>query len=386
VSRYQVEEDSTVVEEPDLGPPELQSLDLDVFLSEEPPAPRWQWVGYYARGDVVLVAGDAGTGKSMLCLSNAAQAALGGGEQLAEEIAGGRALFVDLENPDDVVHARLHAFGITGNVEGLDYVWRPLGFDLLGDGGIENLRSKIVATGAEAVYIDSLRRAVPGLDENDSRMVGLLLSMLRDLARELDVTIVVIHHARKPTGDAKLTALAAARGSGDLTASVDSYLYFRRLAGGLIQVEHGKARRGREHAKEHFRVVDDEGAPRIERVDVTVRKPGTAERLRELRAAEPNITQAEAAIALGLGERTVPGVLAPGGAAEPARGAGRVSWPDGPRFVVADSAGSPALVLDRAWCFRVVARFASSRYGSAEAARQKAAPLALELNKQEQDE
>jgi hypothetical protein len=103
-------------------------------------------------------------------------------------------------------------------------------------------------------------------------MVGLLLSMLRDLARELDVTIVVIHHPRKPSGDARLTALQAARGSGDLTASVDSYLYFRKLAGG---VEH-------EHVKRT-----------------------TAERLPELREAEPNITQPEAAKALGVSERTV---------------------------------------------------------------------------------
>jgi hypothetical protein len=126
--------------------------------------------------------------------------------------------------------------------------------------------------------------------------------MLRDLARELDVTIVVIHHPRKPSGDARLTALQAARGSGDLTASVDSYLYFRKLAGGLIKVEHGKARRA-EHAPEHYRIVEnDDGGPKVEHEHV---KRTTAERLPELREAEPNITQAEAAKALGVSERTV---------------------------------------------------------------------------------
>jgi KaiC/GvpD/RAD55 family RecA-like ATPase len=281
----------------------LPSLDLDTFLKETPAEPDWQWDHYHARGDVVLVVGDPGVGKSMICLSNAAQAALGGGEQLGEKISQARVLFVDLESPEDVVHTRLHAFGITESVDGFDYVWRPLGFDLLADGGIEKLRGKVLATGCEIVYLDSMRRAAPGLEENDSRMVGLLLSMLRDLARELKVTIVVIHHPRKPVGDARLSALQAARGSGDLTASVDSYLYFRKLAGGLVKVEHGKARRV-EHGPEHYRIVenDDGGGPKIEHEHV---KRSTAERLPELRAEEPNITQVEAAKVLGVSERTV---------------------------------------------------------------------------------
>jgi DNA-binding XRE family transcriptional regulator len=289
----------------DVGGP-LPSLDLDTFLKEPPPEPRWQWAGYYARGDVVLVVGDPGLGKSMVFLSNATQAALGGGEQLGEKIHAAPALFIDLESPDDVVHTRLHAFGITGNLDGFDYVHRPPGFDLLADGGIEKLRAKVLATGCEITFLDSLRRIVPGLDEADSRNVGLLFSMLRDVARELGVTIVVIHHPRKPSDNAKLTALQAARGSGDLTASVDSYLYFRKLAGGLVQVEHGKARRGREHEKVHFRIVEnDDGGPKIDQVDIKQGRPSTADRLRDLRAAEPNITQAEAAKALGVTERTV---------------------------------------------------------------------------------
>jgi RecA-family ATPase len=284
----------------------LPSLDLDKFLKEPPPEPRWQWTGYYARGDVVLVVGDPGLGKSMIFLSNATISALGGGEQLGEKIPAAPVLFIDLESPDDVLHTRLHAFGVTGNVDGFDYVHRPPGFDLLAKGGIETLGRKVLAIGCEIVYLDSLRRVVPGLDEADSQKVGQLFSLLRDLARELDVTIVVIHHPRKPNGDGKLTALAAARGSGDLTASVDSYLYFRKLAGGLVQVEHGKARRGREHEKVHFRIVENnEGGPQIEQVDIKQGRPSTADKLRELRTAEPNITQAEAAKALKVTDRTV---------------------------------------------------------------------------------
>jgi hypothetical protein len=201
----------------------LPSLDLDEFLGKEPTPPPWDWTGYHARGDLVLVVGDPGIGKSMVCLSNAAQAVSGGGEQFGEPVAQARVLFLDLESPEDVVYSRLRAFGITGNVDGFDYTWRPPGFDLLAEGGIEKLKDKIIATGCEVLYLDSLRRAAPGLEENDSRAVGLLLSELREVARLHVVTIIVIHHPRKPADGTRLTALAAARGSGDLTASVDSY-------------------------------------------------------------------------------------------------------------------------------------------------------------------
>jgi hypothetical protein len=284
----------------------LPSLDLDEFLGKEPTPPPWDWTGYHARGDLVLVVGDPGIGKSMICLSNAAQAVNGGGEQFGEPVAQARVLFLDLESPEDVVYSRLRAFGITGNVDGFDYIWRPPGFDLLAESGIEKLKDKIIATGCEVLYLDSLRRAAPGLEENDSRAVGLLLSELREVARLHVTTIVVIHHPRKPADDTRLTALAAARGSGDLTASVDSYLYFRKLAGGLVQVEHGKARRGGEHAKEHYRIVEAEGGgPQIEQVDIKQSRPSTADKLHDLRAAEPNITQTEAARVLGVTDRTI---------------------------------------------------------------------------------
>jgi hypothetical protein len=50
---------------------------------------------------------------------------------------------------------------------------------------------------------------------------------------------------------------------------VDSYLFFRRLAGGLCRIEHGKARRGREHEPTSYRIVEgDAGEPVIEHVVV----------------------------------------------------------------------------------------------------------------------
>jgi hypothetical protein len=250
-------------------PESYEALALDSFLAKPPDDPDWDWTGFYARGDVVLEAGDPGVGKSMLALARSVVAASGGGELLGEPIAGRRVAFFDLESPEDVVYGRLWAFGVRGDVESLAYIHRPARFDLRDAECLARFRKTLANHRAEVCFVDSLRRAAPGLDENDSREVSTLLSALREIAAELMTTIIVIHHPRKPAGDGKVEALYAARGSGDLTGSVDSYLYYRRLPDGLVRVEHGKARRGHEHEHVHFRIdSDDSGSPVIEHVTV----------------------------------------------------------------------------------------------------------------------
>lgn len=262
---------------PDHEPPQVETrpdvyepLGLDSFLASPPAEPNWDWRGWHARGDVVLEAGDPGIGKSLSAQVRAVTAATGGGEHLGEAVAARRVVFFDLESPEDVVYSRLWGLDVRGNVEGLAYVHRPAGFDLLDPARLARFRETLVSERAELCVVDSLRRAAPGLDENDSRQVSTLFTALREIAAELAVTIIVVHHPRKPVGDAKIEALYAARGSGDLIGSVDSYVFYRRLAGGLVRVEHGKARRGREHAHVHFRIVEDEdsGGPTIEHVTV----------------------------------------------------------------------------------------------------------------------
>lgn len=181
---------------------------------------------------------------------------------------------------------RLWTFGLRRSRAGFAYVLRPPDLDLLAEGGIARLRATIESADAELVVLDSLRRAAPGLDENDSRAVSGLFSALRGIARELGCSIVVIHHPRKPVGDAKIEALYAARGSGDLTGSVDSYLFFRKLAGGAVRIEHGKARRGREHEHVLYRVREgDDGEPVLEQIEHEAAEGASYEEIREAELA-----------------------------------------------------------------------------------------------------
>jgi hypothetical protein len=101
--------------------------------------------------------------------------------------------------------------------------------------------------------VRTVRRAAPRLlvldpfvrlhrvDENDAGQVSAVLGYLRALQRDLDVAVLVVHHARK-NGGAGGQAGQSLRGSGDLHAWGDSNLYLRRHQGALtLTIEHRAA-------------------------------------------------------------------------------------------------------------------------------------------------
>jgi len=94
--------------------------------------------------------------------------------------------------------------------------------------------------GARFLLLDPLVR-LHGADENNATEMAQLLSYLRDLQRQLDLSIVLVHHTRKhvPSG---AQAGQGLRGSSDLHAFGDSNLYLRRTKEGLLlSMEHRAA-------------------------------------------------------------------------------------------------------------------------------------------------
>jgi hypothetical protein len=76
------------------------------------------------------------------------------------------------------------------------------------------------------------------IDENSAAEVSALLAFLRELQRQHDVAIVVVHHTRKAGGGLG----QALRGSGDFHAWTDSALYVRRQQARLVvSAEHRAA-------------------------------------------------------------------------------------------------------------------------------------------------
>jgi RecA-family ATPase len=82
------------------------------------------------------------------------------------------------------------------------------------------------------LILDPLVR-LHGIDENSAGEVAQLLAYFRRLQRELDVSVVLVHHTRKD-GARGAAAGQGLRGSSDIHAFGDSNLYLRRSREGLV--------------------------------------------------------------------------------------------------------------------------------------------------------
>ena len=82
------------------------------------------------------------------------------------------------------------------------------------------------------LLLDPLVR-LHGIDENNAGEVAALLAYFRSLQRELDVSVVLVHHTRKNAA-AGVAAGQGLRGSGDIHAFGDSNLYLRRSGDRLV--------------------------------------------------------------------------------------------------------------------------------------------------------
>ena len=235
----------------------VEPLDLAEFLAGQPPAVPWRWRGWIARGDLVLIVGDPGVGKSLfvLCLGCCFRTGQPFLDTPTDQVRVG---VLDYENPLDEAHKRMRSLGlISADHDGLVYFHQPA-LNLSQPDGAQLLGELIEEHNLDVVIIDSLRRAAPGLDENDSAQVSAVMTPLRLLTAGTGRTIIVVHHARKRLGDNPTEAGQMVRGSLDFVASVDALLYLRPKDDAFT-VEHAKARRGRPHESILVRIVGDDG-------------------------------------------------------------------------------------------------------------------------------
>jgi len=103
----------------------------------------------------------------------------------------------------------------------------------------ERLHRTVAAIRPRLIVLDPFVRLVR-IDENRAAEVSAVLGFLRELQREHDVAILVVHHAKKNGfngGDGQ-----GLRGSGDFHAWIDSGIYVRRRRGEIVvTVEHRAA-------------------------------------------------------------------------------------------------------------------------------------------------
>jgi hypothetical protein len=150
------------------------------------------------------------------------------------------ALIYLAEDPPGVVKARLSGIAAYRGLElsalPINVITVPtLRLDL------ERDRTRLVETvrrhGPRLLLLDPFVR-LHRINENDAGEVSALLAFFRQLEREYDLAIVIVHHARK-NGSNGAQVGQGLRGSGDFYAFVDSLLYLRRVRNQLhLTVEH----------------------------------------------------------------------------------------------------------------------------------------------------
>jgi hypothetical protein len=83
------------------------------------------------------------------------------------------------------------------------------------------------------------------VDENDATQIAALLSYLRQLQRQFQLAVLVVHHARKDSSSSRPGQ--ALRGSSELHGWGDSNLYLRRRASQLTLSTEHRAAPSRDH-------------------------------------------------------------------------------------------------------------------------------------------
>lgn len=180
----------------------LRQVSVHDMVTRERVKVPWVCDGIAARGCLTILAGRPGEGKSWL--------ALGLAKGCAEKstVAGipcslGTTLYLDAENGEDEMTRRAQLIGLRSAV---DFLFTEGPFDL--EENLVGLCHHISYIQPNLVILDGFRSLWAG-DENDSRAVTHVLSLLHSVAREYDVAILMLHHMSKTGGYRGTGAIAA---------------------------------------------------------------------------------------------------------------------------------------------------------------------------------
>lgn len=213
-------------------------------LARLEPEHLWLVEDLWAENAVGIVGGEPKCCKSFLALDLAVSVASGrpclGRFGVARA---GRVLLFAAEDAQHVVRTRLEgiarARGAAFTSLDIQVITAPtVRLDLAGDR--ERLRNTVAALRPRLLVLDPFVR-LHRIDENASGEVAPLLAFLRELNREHELAVVLVHHAKK--GGSSARAGQALRGSSEFHAWGDSNLYLRRRGDALeLAVEHRAAR------------------------------------------------------------------------------------------------------------------------------------------------
>jgi hypothetical protein len=191
-------------------------IDMELALADADEDLEFPIEPLAVRGFLTIIAGQHSSRKTWLMLLGGHAVHEGSSSIAGLNCTPTTVLYVDAENGPKLMGRRFRDAGIPA--EGL----------LVADGtklrlprDIGLLRELIKETAAGLVVLDSLRRLTPGKRENDSDDMAPVVAEIADLARELNVAIVLIHHRSVKDGAANPRGTSAIEDQADIVFRLD---------------------------------------------------------------------------------------------------------------------------------------------------------------------
>jgi hypothetical protein len=196
---------------------------------------------YLVQGELHLLVGDGGSCKTFLALDTALGLAAGQPvflDRMPERPY--RVLYVDEDGGPGQTARRVlglaagRGINFCGEVAERFTAYSLEGLRLDEEPGLSRLRYAVNTHEPEVIIFDAMR-GLHGKSENDSQdMAFVVRKVLKGIAKECGVTIIVVHHTSKELWQSrkqKRSPAQASRGSGEIRNGCDTLLYVERTNG-----------------------------------------------------------------------------------------------------------------------------------------------------------
>ncbi len=149
--------------------------------------------GLIYRDSIVVISGKFGTYKSFVSVALACSLSTGAnwlGYEVKEKVP---VIYTAAEGAYGI-RRRVEAWEERYGVVSDDFYLIPLAVRINRPEDMRELKTLISETGAKVVIFDTLHASTPGVDENDSGEMGMVMDVLRDLRDQCGITAILPHH------------------------------------------------------------------------------------------------------------------------------------------------------------------------------------------------